>query len=274
MSNYQDLFEQYRKKVESTSNNYGNSVNFIGVTKDNPKIYIQILQNGLFAIPFYRWHEVFDGGKKRDFIARSFLGKPDFIHDHFHEDPKPRYVGRVLQLDRDGKDLKPMIEDITTSQEKADRVLSKFPDIEHSDDNGKVTFKNLYRIGFINVGKSVDDEVAGILEEFGDITSTPLSFSRKGEKLETSYSVIPAREAKLDADTLAASVLASATIDDYVDIFASEKRYNKAFNLNQDSESKAASEESVASKADEDDAESKTDSKQDIAAAINDLWKD
>ena len=262
-SKYASNFKSYREQVAAQQNfsNSGN-LNFIGVTKKSPKIYVQLMGNELFPVPIHQYVPVpqDDGStKSSSFICRHFVGDDCYICNNVKDNngnlvkPKAVHLAIVAQLENKTKTVDgrvtayriPAYEDAKVSQKKADELLEKFDadalndaGIEMIEDGDNVVFTHIPRVGVLQANKTMDNYFALTLSETGSIDDRAFMIKRDGEGLNTKYSIMAVGDAPIDPDDIGLQLALSIhmTIDDYIDMFISESRYNRAFNLESNEE--------------------------------------
>ena len=260
-SKYASNFKAYREQVKSQQGfNSSNSLNFIGVSKKNPKIYVQVIGNELFPVPMHTYVPVpqEDGSfKSSTFICRKFVNDSCYICDHLKDGsgnalrPKTVRLALVIQVEGNGANRSIMREDVKTSKTKAEEIFNKIDAdaVEESgikilDDGENVIFSNIPRVGILQANKTMDDYFALTLSEAGSIDDRIFMIKRDGEGLATKYAIMSVGDALIGPEDIGLQIALAIhmSIDEYIDMFISEARYNRAFKL-EDNESEKHEEE-------------------------------
>ena len=255
-SKYADAAKRYdeRTKFSGVSDK---TLKFITNTKKEPKIYIQLLSEGLLAVPMHNFVEVkgSDGNThKMSFVCQSLIDRPCYICDNglavdqYNKDGKPRkrMVGLAIQFEKSGKKYTPVREDIVVTPETGKRIAKKYPDLSPKIDEDRYTFTDMPKVGILDTNKSVDDGLALIMTETGSVNDCIFLIARTGEGLQTSYSAQRLSDSPIDFDEgddeltqeVMASIEMSMSVDDYIDAYISEDRLKSAFGLDSDGSSK------------------------------------
>lgn len=275
-SKYAAQIEKYDQESQSSSFSGGDfNLNFISVTKKEPKVYVQILEDRLIPIPLYSFVDCPDG-KKRSFIDRSFVGKEDVIKPLGLKTPwgpltaVRTCIGVAAQWDRDEEHrYVPMHEDVKVSSEKADEVLKNHPKwakkvIREDGEDGDVTFPDLPKVGILQVNRTVDQNLGVMASELEGLDSALICIKRTGEGKDTRYNTLNIKGLPAPGDDefpedLQVAIELSATVDQYIDTFISDDRYRAAGLLGED-DPKEEGRSRTTQTSDDDNDDSKTSS--------------
>lgn len=277
-SKYAAQIEKYDAESQSSGYSGGSfNLNFISVTKKEPKIYVQILEDRLIPVPIYSFVDCPDG-KKRSFIDRSFVGKEDVIKPLGLKTPwgplKPvrTCIGMAAQWTRDeSHKYLLMREDVKVSAEKAEEVLENHPSWEKKvvrsgdGEDEEVTFPNIPRVGILQANRTVDQNLGVLAQEIEGLDSALLLIKRSGEGKDTRYNVMNIRELPKPEDDefpedLQIAMELSATVDQFIDTFISDDRYRSAGLLDSDDEDPKDRRSSKIRHSDDDDDEEESSS--------------
>lgn len=250
-SKYAQSIAEYREQVKSQQSFTNGNLNFIGVTKANPKIYVQLLSNELVPIPMHQFVPVpQDDGtfKNSNFICRKFVHDDCYICDHMKTDKgeplKPKTVNIVLAAQLADKST-PVYEDVTADKKTAESIFEQFDEADLSNINAveegdNIIFKDLPKVGVLQANRTMDQYFALTLSEAGSIDDRSFMIKREGTGLQTKYSIMSVGDAPLDPDDVKLKIALAIhmSLDDYIDVFISKTRYDNAFSLSDLSEKK------------------------------------
>lgn len=248
-SKYAKSIAEYREQVKNQQSFTNGNLNFIGVTKAKPKIYVQLLSNDLVPIPMHQFVPVQqDDGtfKSSNFICRRFIHEDCYICDNMKTDKgeplKPKTVNIVLAAQLADKST-PMYEDVTTDKKTAESIFEQFNEADLANVNAieegdSIVFKNLPKVGVLQANRTMDQYFALTLSEAGSIDDRSFMIKREGTGLQTKYSIMSVGDAPLDPDDVRLKIALAIhmSLDDYIDVFISKARYNNAFGLSDSSE--------------------------------------
>lgn len=280
-SKYEAQIEKYDQ--ESQQQNFGGgdfNLNFISITKKEPKVYIQVLAPKLIPVPMYSFVECPDG-KKRSFIDRSFVGKEDVIKGLGLKTPwgplKPTRtcIAVAAQWTRnENHRYVPIREDVRVDAQRAEDVLSRHPKwrkkvvpgADGSDGPEDYTFPDVPRVGIFQANRMVDQQLATMAAEFGSLDNELFAVKRTGEGTNTRYTAMNIKELPSPDDEefpedLQIAVELHATIDEYIDTFISDDRYRSAGLLPSDGDDSPKSPTKTQTSEDEDPDEAQSRSR-------------
>lgn len=235
-SKYAKQFEQYEASTQPMNFN-GKALNFVSLSKKNPKTYIQLLSEKLLPVPMHNFVPTTDG-KKAMFVCRKFVQQPCFICDSHMVDsygnemkPKKTYLGLILEYEAVGpRKYKPVLVDMTVPKDVAKAATDKFGDIlAPIEDGDNVKFTDMPKVGMYLGNRGVDADIAVDIAEFGEVNDIVYAISRTGEGLKTEYHARNVGDAPLasDSDEVKASMLLHMDIDTFIDTYIDANRYTR-----------------------------------------------
>lgn len=284
-SKYANNIEKYKQELESKQNFSTSHLNFIGVTKKSPKIYIQLFSD-IIPVPMHSYIEVpqKDGSKRQmNFICRHFIDEECYICDNIKDDygnlvkPKTSRLAIVAQFENLGRnaetktvDYSPIFETVTLQKDKAESILEEWPDLKYTENDDNYVFEHIPRVGIFDAKKAVDDYFAVTLSEMGSIDDRIFMVKREGEGLQTRYSTMNVGDGFTaeDAEIFKPAIAMHMSVDDYIDMFISEGRYKRAFGLEEAKHENSGHADVVS---EHDDSEDEDDSEEDIS--MEDIMK-
>lgn len=246
-SKYAAAAKEYDEKTKFTGVS-DKALNFIGLTKKKPKTYVQLLSDELLPVPTHNYIEVpGNGGGTRhmSFVCRSLIKEPCYICDKGldpNDRPRKRMIGQAIEFEKDGREYRPVREDIVVTPETGAAIAEKYPDLRPEIEPDRYTFRDMPRVGILDGNRSIDDGMAIILTEEGSINDCVFLIARKGEGLQTTYSAMRMADSPIDFDAdddeltqeVRAAIEMSMSVDDYIDAYISEERVRRAFGLDSD----------------------------------------
>lgn len=247
VSKYAAAAKEYDEKTKFSS--FGDkTLNFIGLTKKKPKTYVQLISDELLPVPTHNYIEVKgDNGVIRhmSFICRDFIKEPCYICDNGldpNKTPRKRMIGLAIEFEKDGRNYRPVCEDVVVSAKTGQAMAEKYTFLRPEIDNDRYTFKDMPKVGILDGNRSIDDGLAIIMTETGSINDCIFLIARKGEGLQTTYSAQRMSDSPIDFDDdddeltklVNASIDMSMSVDDYIDSYISQERYDWAFGLKGD----------------------------------------
>lgn len=246
-SKYAEAARRYSERTQFSG--FGDkTLKFIGLSKKKPKTYIQLLSEELMPVPMHNYIEVQgkNGTTRRmSFVCRSFIDQPCYICDNHidqNDTPRKRMIGLAIEYEREGKSYRPIYEDITVSSEAGEKIAEKYPDLRPEIDSDRYIFKDMPRVGVLDGNRSIDDDLALFMTETGSVNDCIFLIARQGEGLNTTYSAQRIADSPIDMEdtdseetqaTLAAIEMAMS-VDDYIDTYIAQERYDSAFGLKGD----------------------------------------
>lgn len=290
-SKYAENFAQYEAQANFQKFS-GGQLNFMQLTKQQPKMYIQLLSEKLMPVPMHNFVPTVNG-KKATFICRKFINKSCFICDNHIKDPqhpewgenKPKrtFIGICVQYESLGqRKYKLQTTDMVVDNEKAKDIIKNAPNLKYMPDGENSTkFIGVPNIGLFIANKTIDEGIAVAIAEFGDIRDILFRTSRDGEGLDTKYSVMNLGDAPTphDAEAIINAMQMHMSIDEFIDTYIDDARYARLLGTANDSseqeEQNVPQDEdvSVASDdADDDVDDDSDDSEEDIDAIIREKY--
>lgn len=268
-SKYAEAAKRYAESTQFSG--FGDkTLKFIGLSKKTPRRYVQILSDELMVVPMHNYIDVVGKNgqsRKMSFVCREFIDEKCYICDNKIDQgndgrPKKRMIGLAIEFEKDGKRYDPVREDIVVSAEAGKKIAKKYPSLSPKIEDDRYTFKDMPRVGILDGNKSIDDDIALVLTETGSMNDCIFLIARRGEGLQTTYSAQRLSDSPIDFededDELTQEVMAaidmSMSVDDYIDTYIAEERYESAFNIKTDD-----SDDSDEDQDDEDDDEDDDD---------------
>lgn len=240
VSKYAQNFEQYEAATQ-TMQFSGSALNFMSLSKQNPKMYVQVLTEKLLPVPMHNFVPCANG-KKASFVCRKFVNEPCPVCDNHIRDSygneigqKKTYIGIAAQYDNEGPRKYTLVRnDVSLSNEKAQEILAKWPDLTHFPDGDNNTkFVDMPKVGLFIGNKTIDEGMAVAIAEFGSINDILFRVSREGTGLDTKYTVMNLGDSPYpsDSDILAPAIAMHMTVDEYIDAYIDEARYNRLLGI-------------------------------------------
>lgn len=239
-SKYAAQFKKYEEESSQQFSGANGALNFVSVTKKEPKVYMQLLSESLFPVPMHMFTPL-PNGKKASFVCRSFIGErcpvcDAHLTDSYGKEARPRrqYIGIVAVYEKEGQGrFRVKRADVKVSKEKAQQVTEKWPQLKPVEESQfNVTFPDTPVVGLFQGGRTVDEQLGAIVAEFGDgIHDAMLAVSRSGEGLKTTYNVMNLGSSPLahDNEMLEQAVDLHMTVDEFIDEYISMERYDRLF---------------------------------------------
>lgn len=246
-SKYAQNFAQYEAQA-SFQKLSGGQLNFIQLTKQQSKMYIQLLSEKLMPIPMHNFVPT-TNGKKAAFICRKFINQPCFICDNHIKDPqhpewgenKPKrtFIAIGVQYESLGqRKYKIQTTDMVVDNEKAKEIIKNAPNLKYIPDGENNTkFIGVPNVGLFIANKTIDEGVAVAIAEFGDIRDILFRTSRDGEGLDTKYSIMNLGDAPVphDAEAIVNATKMHMSVDEFIDTYIDEARYARLLGTANDS---------------------------------------
>lgn len=246
-SKYAENFAQYEAQANFQKFS-GGQLNFMQLTKQQPKMYIQLLSEKLMPVPMHNFVPTVNG-KKATFICRKFINKPCFICDNHIKDPqhpewgenKPKrtFIAIGVQYESLGqRKYKLQTTDMVVDNEKAKEIIKNAPNLKYMPDGENNTkFIGVPNVGLFIANKTIDEGVAVAIAEFGDIRDILFRTSRDGEGLDTKYSVMNLGDAPVphDAEAIVNATKMHMSVDEFIDAYIDDARYARLLGTANDS---------------------------------------